>query len=73
MVDGLCAAAIANLQVKVNGLAADQLEDVITFLSSDLEGDNAISTQMEVELNWGLLTASRKQELDKLLDNMLSP
>ena len=71
-VDGLCAAAIANLQGKVNRLAADQLEEVITFLSSDLEGGDAKSEHGEVELNWDSLTAGRKQELDKLLDKMLN-
>ena len=72
-VDGQCAAAIANLQGKVNRLAAKQIEEVITFLGSDLEGGDAISKQMEVELDWSSLTASRKQELDKLLDKMLNP
>ena len=37
-VDGLCAAAIAHLQGKVNRLAADQLEEIITFLGADLGG-----------------------------------
>lgn len=72
-VDGLCNAAIATLQGKVNRLTAEQIEEVIMFLGSDIEGGDAMSKQMEMELDWSSLSASRKQELDKLLDKMLNP
>ena len=63
-VDGLCCAAIANLQAKVNRLAANQLEEVITFLTPCL-GAQTVANQMEVTLDWCSLTASQTQELDE--------
>ena len=71
-VDGLCCAAIANLQAKVNRLAVNQLEEVITFLTPCLEAQT-VANQMEVTLDWNSLTASRTQELDELLDKFLNP
>ena len=71
-VDGLCCATIANLQAKVNRLAANQLEEVITFLTPFLEAQT-VANQMEVTLDWNSLAASRTQELDELLDKFLNP
>ena len=69
-VDGLCCAAIENLQSKVNRLTAKQLEDVITFLTPwSLE--QTVANQMEVTLDWHSVAASRLQELDELLDKIL--
>ena len=70
-VDGLCCAAIANLQAKVNRLAVNQLEEVITFLTPCLEAQT-VANQMEVTLDWCSLTASQTQELDELLDKFLN-
>ena len=71
-VDGLCCAAIANLQAKVNRLAVNQLEEVITLLTPCLEAQT-VANQMEVTLDWCSLTASQTQELDELLDKFLNP
>ena len=70
-VDELCCAAIAYLQAKVDRLATNQLEEVITFLSPFL-GCQAVGNQTEVRLDWTSLPASRKQELDELLDKLLN-
>ena len=69
-VDGLCCAAIENLQSKVNRLTAKQLEDVITFLTP-LSLEQTIANQMEVTLDWHSVAASRLQELDELLEKIL--
>ena len=71
-VDGLCCAAIANLQAKVNRLAVNQLEEVIWFLSPFLEAQ-AVANQMEVTLDWTSLATGPTQELDELLDKFLNP
>ena len=76
LVDELCAASPRpnQIQAKVTKLTATQLEEVIAFLGADLERGVANSEQGEgeVTLNWDALAASRQQELDKLLDRMLS-
>ena len=70
-VDGPCCVALANVQAKVNRLAANQLEEVIWFFSPFLEAQT-ITNQMEVTLDWTSLAASPTQELDELLDKFLN-
>ena len=75
-VDGLCCAAIANLQAKVNRLAPNQLDEVIMFLTPSLEALDwhfPADNRMELTLDWTSLPASQTRELDEFLDKFLNP